>query len=79
MRRRGNVLVNTGCSYRGPFQVDQRVFYSFLNSPPPLPTTTTTSLLGRVRHTSMPKTDNVRWHCALMAEFTDIFIRVGPK
>lgn len=26
MRCRGNVLVNTGCSYRGPFQVDQRVY-----------------------------------------------------
>lgn len=26
MRCRGNMLVNTGCSYRGPFQVDQRVY-----------------------------------------------------
>lgn len=44
-----------------------------LSSPPPPP------LLDRVRHTSMPKTDNTLWHCALMAEFTDIFIRAVPK
>lgn len=35
--------------------------------------------LSFLRHTSMPKTDNALWHCALMVEFIDIFIRVGPK
>ena len=69
MRCRGNVSVNTGCSYRGPFQVDQPVYLFQTHFPPPL--------LGRVRHTSMPKTDNARWHRALMAEFIDIFITLG--
>lgn len=34
MRRRGNVLLNTGCSYRGLFQVDHPVC---LFQPPPSP------------------------------------------
>lgn len=47
------------------------IYFKLTYPPPPL--------LGRVRFTSMPKTDNALWHCALMAEFIDIFIRVGPK
>lgn len=74
MRCRGNVLVNTGCSYRGPFQVDHPVCLFQTHHPPSFP-----FLGGWVRLTSMPKTDNALWHCALMAEFIDIFIRVGPK
>lgn len=35
MRCRGNVLLNTGCSYRGPFQVDHPV--CLFQSPPPPP------------------------------------------
>lgn len=34
MRCRGNVSVNTGCSYRGPFQVDQRVYLFQTHFPP---------------------------------------------
>lgn len=48
----------------------------YMKRPPPPPHL---FFFGRIRLTSMPKADNALWHCGLMAEFTDIFISVGPK